>query len=93
MLTRCIAVDHGADGIRCNAVCPGDTLTPMVLEARAGYGNASPEEFVAAAAQTVPLLRMAAPEEIAAVIVFLASDDASFMTGAAVPVDGGNTCQ
>lgn len=93
MLTRCIAVDHGAEGIRCNAVCPGDTLTPMVLDARAGYGDLSPEEFVAAAAQAVPLRRMARPEEIAAVVLFLASDESSFMTGAAVPVDGGNTAQ
>jgi NAD(P)-dependent dehydrogenase (short-subunit alcohol dehydrogenase family) len=41
MLTKAIAVDHAADGIRCNAICPGDTLTPMVLEARAGFAGAS----------------------------------------------------
>ncbi len=93
MLTRCIAVDHGAEGIRCNAVCPGDTLTPMVLEARAGRDGASAADFVAAASQSVPLRRMAEPEEIAAVVLFLASDESSFMTGSAVPVDGGNTCR
>ena len=74
-------------------MCPGDTLTPMVLEARAGFGPVGVDEFVATAAQSVPLRRMAEPEEIAAVGVFLASDASSFMTGAAVPVDGGNTCQ
>ncbi len=93
MLTKSIAVDHGADGIRCNAVCPGDTLTPMVLDARAGFGETTASEFVEAAGQTVPLRRMADPEEIAAVVLFLASEEASFMTGSIVPVDGGNTCQ
>jgi len=93
MLTKSIAVDYGVDGIRCNAVCPGDTLTPMVLDARAGFGEATPSEFVEAAGQTVPLRRMADPEEIAAVVLFLASEEASFMTGSIVPVDGGNTCQ
>lgn len=93
MLTKSVAVDHGADGIRCNAVCPGDTLTPMVLQARAGFDGATASEFVEAAGETVPLRRMAQPEEIAAVVLFLASDEASFMTGSIVPVDGGNTSQ
>lgn len=94
MLTKAIAVDHAADGIRCNAICPGDTLTPMVLEARAGFAGASScDTFVASAGLDVPLGRMAEPQEIAAVVLFLASDDSSFMTGSVVPVDGGNTCR
>jgi NAD(P)-dependent dehydrogenase (short-subunit alcohol dehydrogenase family) len=93
MLTKAIAVDHAGEGVRCNAVCPGDTLTPMVLEERAGFAAESPEEFAERAGQGVPLRRLARPEEIAAVVVFLSSDEASFMTGAIVPVDGGNTCQ
>jgi NAD(P)-dependent dehydrogenase (short-subunit alcohol dehydrogenase family) len=93
MLTKTLAVDHARDGIRCNAVCPGDTLTPMVLEARARMSGASTEEFTESAVLDVPLQRMAQPEEIAKVVVFLASDDSSFMTGSVVVVDGGNTCR
>ncbi len=93
MLTKAIAVDHADDGIRCNAICPGDTLTPMVLEARAGFAGASSDTFITSAGRDVPLGRMAKPEEIAAVVLFLASDDSSFMTGSVVTVDGGNTCR
>ena len=93
MLTKAIAVDHAEDGIRCNAVCPGDTLTPMVTEARAGFAGASSDAFVASTGLDVPLGRMARPEEIAAVVLFLASDGSSYMTGSVVPVDGGNTCR
>lgn len=92
MLTKTLAVDYSPHGIRCNAVCPGDTLTPMVLEARAEMSGISAEEFLTAAALDVPLQRMARPEEIANVVVFLSSDESSFMTGAVVAVDGGNTC-
>ena len=93
MLTKTIALDHAQDGIRCNAVCPGDTLTPMVLETRAQMSGGSAEEFTESAALDVPLQRMARPEEIASVVVFLACDDSSFMTGSVVAVDGGNTCR
>ncbi len=93
MSTKAIVVDHAEDGIRCNAVCPGDTLTPMVTQARAGFAGASGDAFVTSTGLDVPLGRMARPEEIAAVVLFLASDDSSFMTGSVVPVDGGNTCR
>ena len=88
MLTKAIAIDHAADGIRCNAVCPGDTLTPMVLDARAGFIGASADAFAESVGSDVPLGRMAEPEEIAAVVLFLAGDDSSFMTGSVVTVDG-----
>jgi meso-butanediol dehydrogenase / (S,S)-butanediol dehydrogenase / diacetyl reductase len=93
MLTKAIAVDHARHGIRCNAICPGDTLTPMVLEVRAGFAGASGDAFTASASADVPMGRMADPKEIAAAVLFLATDDSSFMTGAAMAVDGGNTCQ
>jgi NAD(P)-dependent dehydrogenase (short-subunit alcohol dehydrogenase family) len=91
-LTRAMALDHARDGIRVNAVAPGEVDTPML---RAG-GRATPatdEELAAMAERTIPMARLAQPEEIARVVVFLASDDASYMTGAIVPVDAGYTAR
>ena len=73
-----------APRIRVNAVCPGYVLTPMQ---RAEYTD----EMLDAVNETIPLRRHAAPEEIAALFAFLASDDASYITGAAVTIDGGET--
>ena len=89
-LTRALALDHARDGIRVNAVCPGEVDTPML---RAG-GRAQPvsDEYLDNMADTViPMGRLARPDEIARVILFLASDAASYMTGALVPVDAGVT--
>ncbi|GAB3857696.1 SDR family oxidoreductase [Nocardioides maradonensis] len=83
-LTRNLALEHAADGIRVNAVCPGYVRTPMVqadIDADPGLPGRH------------PLGRLAEPEEIAAVVAFLASDDASFVTGASYVVDGGYTAQ
>jgi meso-butanediol dehydrogenase / (S,S)-butanediol dehydrogenase / diacetyl reductase len=91
-LTRAMALDHARDGIRINAVAPGEVDTPML---RAG-GRATPatdEELAAMAERTIPMARLAQPDEIARVVVFLASDDASYMTGAVVPVDAGYTAR
>lgn len=85
-LTRQVAVDYAARGIRANSICPGPTLTPRI-QRYVDTGASSIEEMVA----TVPMGRMARPEEIAALVVFLASDEASYVTGAAIPVDGGQT--
>ena len=88
-LTRCLARDHGKDGIRINCVCPGPIDTPMLQR-----GIASADDPVAARrnveASTI-LGRLGRPEEIANMVYFLASDEASFITGAAMIVDGGVT--
>lgn len=83
--TRALAIDHARDGIRVNAVCPGPVDTPIIAGVYAIPG------VKAAWDECVPIGRFARPEEIAAVVAFLASDDASFMVGAVVPVDGGLT--
>jgi meso-butanediol dehydrogenase/(S,S)-butanediol dehydrogenase/diacetyl reductase len=91
-LTRAMALDHARDGIRVNAVAPGEVDTPMLRAA----GRATPitdEELAAMAARTIPMARVAQPDEIAQVVLFLASDAASYMTGAVVPVDAGYTAR
>lgn len=83
-LTRAAALEYAERNIRVNAVCPGVIWTPMVERVAGG----SPEAR-AQFAQLEPVGRLGTPEEVAALVTFLASDDASFMTGAAIPVDGG----
>lgn len=85
-LTRALAMDHAGDGIRVNAVCPGEVNTPMLQSERA---EAVTDQLLTAIAATVPMGRLADPDEIARVVCFLASDDASYMTGALVSVDAG----
>lgn len=84
-LTRTLALDHGRHGIRVNAVCPGLVDTPLTAGLQAIDGLF--ERWTAA----IPLGRAASPDEIASTIAFLASDDASYLTGTAVVVDGGIT--
>ena len=86
-MTRALAIDHGPAGIRVNCVCPGDVNTGMLLDEARQVG-ADPGSFLAEAADR-PLGRMGQPGEIASAIVWLASDDASYVTGAAISVDGG----
>jgi NAD(P)-dependent dehydrogenase (short-subunit alcohol dehydrogenase family) len=87
LLTRAMAIDHGPQGIRVNCVCPGDVDTPM-LPPDAKMRGLKWEDYLAGCADR-PLGRIGTPEEIAKAVLFLASDDSSFMTGAALVVDGG----
>ena len=86
-LTRSIAVDHGHKGIRCNAICPGWIMTEMADE---GFAMAiNPEAAKADALLRHPSRRFGQPTDIARAVVWLASDDAEFITGQTFTVDGG----
>jgi len=87
LLTKVGALEAAPLGIRVNAVCPGIIRTPMA-EAFGDMGPFTPETF---AQRVHPLGRMGEPHEVAKLVTFLASDDASFITGAAIPIDGGMT--
>ncbi len=89
LMTKAMAIDHGAQGIRVNCICPGDVETPM-LPADAKMRGLKWEDYIAGCAAR-PLGRVGTAEEIAKAVLFLASDDSSFMTGAALVVDGGGT--
>ena len=89
LLTKAMAIDHGRQGIRVNCICPGDVDTPM-LPQDAHFRGMRWEDYWAGAANR-PMGRVGTAEEIAKAVLFLASDDSSFMTGAAVAVDGGGT--
>jgi NAD(P)-dependent dehydrogenase (short-subunit alcohol dehydrogenase family) len=91
MLTRCIALDHGPDGVRANCLCPGWVRTPMADGEMDSLGLGSREDAYAAATQDVPLRRASSPEEIAGCVAWLLSEDASYVNGAVIPVDGGVT--
>jgi NAD(P)-dependent dehydrogenase (short-subunit alcohol dehydrogenase family) len=86
-LTRAMALDHGEHNIRVNAICPGDTDTPMLSNEARQIGE-SDEHFRASAANR-PLKRIGLPAEIAQAALFLASDASSFVTGTTLVVDGG----
>jgi len=87
LLTKAMAIDHGRQGIRVNCICPGDVDTPMLPE-DARMRGLKWEDYLAGCANR-PLGRIGTTEEIAKAALFLASDDSSFMTGAALVVDGG----
>ncbi len=89
LMTKAMAIDHGAQGIRVNCICPGDVETPM-LPTDAKMRGLKWEEYIAGCANR-PLGRVGTVDEIAKAVLFLASDDSSFMTGAALVVDGGGT--
>ena len=82
-LTRAMALDHGRQGVRVNAVCPSLTITPM------SAGLQQNQSLLDRFNQRIALGRPCEPREVAAAIAFLASDDASFITGVNLPVDGG----
>ena len=89
LMTKAMAIDHGRQGIRVNCICPGDVDTPMLPE---DATHARPEVGgLHRRLRNRPLGRIGTAEEIAKAVLFLASDDSSFMTGAALVVDGGGT--
>jgi len=88
-LTRTIALDHASEGLRANSVCPGSVDTEMIHEAWQLTGD--PQVAARVWAEKHPVGRIATAEEVANAILFLASADAAFITGVALPVDGGLT--
>jgi len=95
LMTKAMALDYARENIRVNAVCPGDTLVDRWLE-KGYFEGTDPVTIEAAikeASDYLPMGRFGKPEEIAKAVLFLASDDSSFMTGHLLLVDGGNTAQ
>ena len=88
MLTKALAKDNAADGIRVNAICPGGVDTPM-LAAGAEAAGLETQDFLDTVAEFSPNGRITTPEEVAGLALFLASDAAAQMTGTAIPIDGG----
>ena len=94
MLTQCIAVDHGPEGVRANCVCPGWVRTPMADEEMAALGERLGTDRDGAydtCLVDVPLRRAATTAEIAAMVAWLLSEDASYVNGAVLPIDGGHS--
>jgi len=89
-LTQSMAIDYGPEGIRCNALCPSSVRTPSAERVIGALPNA--EELRRLISSLNALGRVAAPEEVAAVAVFLVSEAASFISGAIIPVSGGSEC-
>jgi 2-keto-3-deoxy-L-fuconate dehydrogenase len=86
-MTRCIALDHASDGLRVNCVCPARVETPFVAAHIREYPD--PEAAYREMTSTQAIGRMARPEEIAAAVLYLVSDEAAFVTGSALIIDGG----
>lgn len=89
LLTKAMAIDHAAEGIRVNCICPAIVETELVAGLFAGQPD--PEAARCARAQTIPLGRFGQPMDVAQLAVFLASEESAWITGAAIPVDGGLT--
>jgi len=92
LLTKSMALDHAAEGIRVNALCPGAVDTPMLISKHEKTGR-TPDDVFAANIASIPEGRVPKPDEIAKSMLFLASDASSHITGVALPIDGGYTAQ
>jgi dihydroanticapsin dehydrogenase len=92
LMTKCMALDYAKKNIRVNCVCPGEIDTPMFRQ-EAKARKMPLEEYRKELCKYHPIGRLGVPEEVANAVLFLASDDASFITGTAFSVDGGYTCQ
>lgn len=90
LMTKAMALDHAREGIRVNAICPGDVETPM-LYAEGATRGLDREQALREADAASPTGRVTTPQEVAALVTYLASDAAAQITGAAIPIDGGNT--
>jgi NAD(P)-dependent dehydrogenase (short-subunit alcohol dehydrogenase family) len=88
-LTKAMALDHATDGVRVNCICAGSVDTPMLASEMEAMGGEAAVRHLFEGKH--PLGRIAQPEEIAKAVLYLASDDAAFITGAALPIDGGLT--
>ncbi len=92
LLTRAMALDHAKEGVRVNCVCPGAIMTSM-LEQGLPQSGPEREKYFKETAEAHPMGRIGDPEEVAKAVLFLASDDSSFITGTALSVDGGYVAQ
>ena len=92
-LTRSMSVDLAPRGVRVNAICPGTVYTPLMEPMLTARGGGDMAAGLALTVAKYPIGRLGTPEEIAAVALFLASDDSSFLTGSVITADGGMTSQ
>lgn len=92
-MTKAMALDHAHENIRINAICPGDTFVERWLQEGFYRGSGAVDETEARKADDIPIGRVAEAEEIGRAVLFLASQDASFITGATLVADGGNTAR
>lgn len=92
-MTRAMAIDHARQGIRINAICPGDTFVERWIKEGYYRNSGAVTEAQARLDDNIPLGRVADASEIARAVLFLACDDSSYMTGAALVIDGGNTAR
>ena len=90
-LTRALAREFAQDGIRVNAICPGYVDTPMAQSIAVQSCAENPDSVKAGIASATPMQRLATPEEVGNLAAFLASEEASYITGTQVVIDGGST--
>lgn len=88
-LTKTVALDHAGENIRCNCIAPGSVHTPMLDQAANTFAADNPAKAISDWGKLHPLGRVGTPEEVAKLVLFLASDDASFCTGGCYTIDGG----